>query len=351
MRRAFTSKAPKPGEQTLCVRLAMVEVERSLQNVYSTSKDECVANSRDYDSDQGDYDAGGLMLVSGSGGAEDMELDGSFVHTNVGQWQPQGYVGAGGRVARVDGSVPVSAPPSSQTSTTAAAMPTMSVSNSAANSQSQRETIFENDDDDDDNVSITTDPGEPLPGSTNDSPPSLQAPPHSYYQQQQSEQQLIPQSQSEVPQKVTHATTLRAKGMLVYRIVTLHKALVALFLIQRPIVNVLLGGWKYAMQTLRAVFSRSSTVGNMNQLLSWVRSDIKVKTPEGQPVSSIFNRDRDNNLTAVTLRVSGGNTEYRNLHRDLLELSAPFYEINGSRKLATAARMRASYQCLAPPSF
>ena len=288
LRRAFTSKAPKPGEQTLCVRLAMVEVERSLQNVYSTSHTQGYADGE-----------GGLALthVVERSSANDMELDGSFVHTSVGRWDPAGA-------------------PSGSTQ-----------QHSGGGSGSHKPvpaTIFEQDDDD--NVSISTDPGELLPGGDGD---------------------------GVVAEKVQHPTTLRAKGMLVFRIVTLHKALVALFLVQRPIVNVIMGGWKYALQTLRAMFSRSSTVGNMKQLLSWVKKDVNLKCAPGQPVSSIFSNDRDNNLTAVTLRMSGGNnsTEYRNLHRDLLELSAPFYEINGARKLATAARMRASYQCLAPPSY
>lgn len=264
----------------------------------------------------------------------DMELDGSFMHTTVGRWNaavpPSSSQGKGS--GKTDGS--------SCNSRGGVRVRGLTHPVTTSNASHVSSTIFE---DEDDNVSISTDPGETLPGAD----PAFPA--------EQAENDgggVVPDAEVEVDaEKVPHPTTLRAKGMLVFRIVTLHKALVALFLVQRPIVNVLLGGWTYIMHTLRVIFSRSSTVGNMRQLLSWVQKDM-LESRAGEPVSSVFNRDRNNNLTAVTLRVSGGgNTEYRNLHRDLLELSAPFYEINGARKLATAARMRASYQCLAPPSY
>ena len=45
LKRTFSYRQPKPGEATLSVRLNMVEVERSLQNVYAV-------NSLDNDSEE-----------------------------------------------------------------------------------------------------------------------------------------------------------------------------------------------------------------------------------------------------------------------------------------------------------
>ena len=43
-------------------------------------------------------------------------------------------------------------------------------------------------------------------------------------------------------------------------------------------------------------------------------------------------------------------TQYSSLHRDLLLLESPDFEVSLTRKISTAARMRVSYKCLAPLS-
>ena len=133
------------------------------------------------------------------------------------------------------------------------------------------------------------------------------------------------------------ASELRAKGMLIYRIMSLHKALVSLFLVQRPIVGVFTNVWNKIQQILNW---KPKPISNIAQLLNWLKEDKEISTD----TNSL------NQLMYLYPYREHTQTEYNNLNRDLLELIAPLYEVNSDRKLATAARMRNSYQCLAPPS-
>ena len=383
MRQAFTTKPPKPGDATLAVRLAMVEVERSLQNVYSsyTTSSGAIGGGKPYSVNGincrrtsavgflegggrgGGYDSGsgmgrGLGGATGSnsshgihGSFSHMELDSSFMHTQVGHYRDISM-----------GTEP------SQSSSQPLRDTQVGDSQSQTQTQQYQPSFIEIDEDEDMPQQV---PHSMTGVETDGSSEHLHThvPSSHSMTSVETDDSTTSGSSSTESDKKSLSIELKAKGMLIYRVMVLHRALVSLFLRERLIFSVF-GSIMHVVCNIPLFNNRISSVTHIDQLLSWIEMETSIVPTDGEcskgsskqsrTKDTISNsnawpaRDRKHTMNNVLFRYSKTMqkaSEYRNLHRDLMEITAPIYEINSDRKLATATRMRNSYQCLAPPSL
>ena len=473
----FTTKNPKSGDSTLEVRLNMVEVERSLQNVYLYNTHNTTGNSghsghsgnsgnndnsmgyntesvdgnghnsrnqsrptRDSSATAPGYGTGG-GIGSGSGlshgiqshgDLNSMSVDGSFMNTDVSHTNYSYTNGStninintnsnsNSTLHSIFPSVPVPPPPSSSNPNPySGSIPT--IPNSSANDNTGPSEHMNTNTSGSINTSGSsstsashhpfTIPEEEAATDGQDYVPTLltsDTETESDFSGTESEVEIdgpiaapgfkrsisgsmsglglggVPGGMDADPNLVLHprtrdmiqmSTQLRAKGMLYYRTFQLHRSLASLFLVHRPITRLCRSIWDFF--TLKAI-------NNVNELMDWMCMDIdndrshKSKSRETSQSQSMLGVDHTNIPLPHPLPIGMSAThdtsdstftnsdvtympsesmnhklavmsEYRNVHRDVLELIAPDYEISGQRKLATAIRMRNSYQCLAPPT-